>query len=236
MPRGIRSLYLRLLREDGRRRLARHCYHGAGGSRRFYRTLRELRRFIGRRHSERSRRDFRSPRRHQQVAPTAPNRLRAGPAAPLLETDGNVDPALASPPPMKLPPLVSHFPDAPRVQVRADDALAFVSAATGASSFVFGSGTATVDAVAVMRPPSPTLEAPPSPRADVRRRLAALVLPLSSPASASPSSSRGRRSETWSPAALELSNSRADGAAPGTRFPGDSSDEGIRGRSTSGRR
>jgi hypothetical protein len=103
-------------------------------------------------------------------------------------------------PPMELPPSVSRLLGAPRVLVSADDALAFVSAPTGASSFVFGSGVnsfsraATVDAVALPRPPSPTpAPPPPSPRAEVRCRLAALGLPLSSPASASPSSSRGRR-------------------------------------------
>jgi hypothetical protein len=139
-------------------------------------------------------------------------------------------------PPMELPPSVSRLPGAPRVLVSADDALAFVSAPTGASSFVFGSGAASVDAAAPMRPLSPTPVTLPSPRAEVRRRLAALGLPLSSPASASPSSSRGRRSGTWSPATLELPNGRADDVVPSARLPGDSSDEGIRGGSSSGRR
>jgi hypothetical protein len=130
---------------------------------------------------------------------------------------------------MKLPPSVSHFLGAPRVQVRADDALSFVSAPTG-------SGAASDDAVAPVRPPSPTPATPPSPRAEARRRLAAFGLPLSSPAPASPSSSHGRRSGSWSPAALELPNGRADGVAPGARLCGDSSDAGIRGGSTSGHR
>jgi hypothetical protein len=82
--------------------------------------------------------------------------------------------------------------------------------------------------------------APGKDSAQCARRTSAarprLGLPLSSPVSASQSSRRGRRSGTWSPTALELPNSRADGAAPGTRLPGDSSDEGIHGGSTSGRR
>jgi hypothetical protein len=147
-------------------------------------------------------------------------------------------------PPMELPPSVSRLPGAHRVLVSADDALAFVSAPTGASYFVFGSGvnnfsrTMTVDAFAPPRPLSPTpAPPPPSPRAEVHRRLAALGLPLSILASASPSSSRGRCWGTWSPAVLdELPNGRADGVAPGARLPGDSSDEGIRSGSFSDRR
>jgi hypothetical protein len=132
-------------------------------------------------------------------------------------------------PPMELPPSMSRLPGSPRMLVSADDALA----GSGVNSF---SRAATVDAVAPTRLPSLPPATLPSPRADVRRRQAALGLPLSSPASASPSSSRGRRSGTWSPAVLELPNSRADGAAPGIRLPGESSDEGIRGGSTSDRR
>jgi hypothetical protein len=129
-------------------------------------------------------------------------------------------------PPMELPPSMSRLPGSPR---SADDALA----GSGVNSF---SRAATVDAVAPTRLPSLPPATPPSPRADVRRRLAALGLPLSSPTSASPSSSRGRRSGTWSPTALELPNSRAEGTAPGIRLPGESSNEGIRGGSTSDRR
>jgi hypothetical protein len=79
---------------------------------------------------------------------------------------------------MELPPSVSRLPGAPRVLVSADDALAFISAPTGASSFFFGSGVnsfsraATVDVVAPTRPPSPTPATPlPSAHAEARRRL-----------------------------------------------------------------
>jgi hypothetical protein len=78
--------------------------------------------------------------------------------------------------------------------------------------------------VAPTRLPSPTpATPPPSPREEARRRLAAFGLPLSSPASASPSGSRERRSGTWRPAALDPPNSRTDGVAPGARLRGDSS-------------
>jgi hypothetical protein len=135
------------------------------------------------------------------------------------------------------------LPPTPAVVEPVGEVLAYVSAPTGASIFTFGSGVrsftsdAVADAVAPPRLPSPTSATPPpSPRAGARRRLLALGLPLASPSADSPTCSRGRHSETWSPAALELSNSRADGAAPESLFPGDSSFKDAPGGSGSRRR
>jgi hypothetical protein len=131
--------------------------------------------------------------------------------------------------PLTRSPTVARAPDAPLVQVRDGDALAFVSAPTGASVFAFGSGVNgssnhTVVDVDVVAPrlPSPTpATPPPSPRAGARRRLLALGLPLASPSADSPTSSRGHRAGTWSPAALGLANGASNGVAPGTQLPGD---------------
>jgi hypothetical protein len=228
----------------------------------------------------------------ESLEPVVPAWLLAGPAAPMLRADGNVDPALASPPPpgwceehgwgpcprhahaavapveaampraaavefapprfpsptptvvevgagtpLLLLPSVTRTPDMPRVHVREGDALAFVSAPTGASAFAFGAGVssftsaAATDAVAPPRLPSPTpATPPPSPRTGARRRLTALGLPLSSP----PSSGRGRRSGGWSPAVLGLSSGLPNGVAS---TPGGSSPEGVDGApGTSARR
>jgi hypothetical protein len=118
------------------------------------------------------------------------------------------------------------------------DALAYVSALTGASTFTMGSGVRTLTSAPAAPPsqpradvdeprlPSPTPAAPPpSPRAGARRCLLALGLPLASPSADSPTSSRGRRAGTWSPAGLGLANGASNGVAPGTRLPGGSSDE-----------
>lgn len=67
---------------------------------------------------------------------------------------------------------------------------------------------------------------PSSPSTGARRRLVALGLPLPSPSSGG---RRRRAAGTWSPAALRLAN----GDAPGTRFPGDYSDEDAYGGSSS---
>jgi hypothetical protein len=151
--------------------------------------------------------------------------------------------------PLLMPPSVARPTDAPRMPVREDDALDFVSTPTGASSFAFGSGVSSLtsaaiaDAVAPPRLPSPTpatppppprlqsqtpATPPPSPRYGARRRLVALGLPAPSPSS----SGRGRRAGTWSPAALGLANS----VGPGSRLPDDSSDEEASGGSSAGRR
>jgi hypothetical protein len=68
--------------------------------------------------------------------------------------------------PLLMPPSVARPMHTPRVQVREDDAVAFVSAPIGASSFAFGSGmrsfssAAFADAVAPPRLPSPKLATP----------------------------------------------------------------------------
>lgn len=109
-------------------------------------------------------------------------------------------------------------------------------APTGASIFAFGSGMSgyssaavvDVDAVAPPRLPSSSPDTPPpSPRAEIRRCLLALGVPLSS----LPSSSRGRRAGAWSPAKLGLAN----GVTPYTLIPGGSSDEDEHGESSSRR-
>jgi hypothetical protein len=151
--------------------------------------------------------------------------------------------------PLQMPPSEARPSDAPRVQVCEGDAHAFVSAPTGASSFSFGSGVRSfsgatfADAVATLMLPSPTpaspppptrlqsstpASPPPSPRYGAHRRLVALGLPVPSP----PSSGRGRRAGTWSPAALGLVN----GVGPGAGLLEDYSYEDARGGSSSGRR
>jgi hypothetical protein len=149
MPRELQSLYLRLLRKYGRRRLARQGFHGAGG--------------------------------HLGADWSLLLRLRLWREQLLPRRDGRC---------------------------------------------------CRSDAATVPDPATPL----PSPHAEAHRRLAALGLPLSSLAPASPSNSRGRRSGSGNPATLELPNGRADGVAPDARLRGDSSDAGIRGGSTSGRR
>ena len=93
MPRVPMSLFLRLLRVDGR-------------GRRFQHRVRDLRRFRRGGWNQR-RQDLRRNHRNgagpsksnQPVQPDVPARLLAGPAAPRLEADGGIDPALAAPPP-----------------------------------------------------------------------------------------------------------------------------------------
>ena len=256
MPRVPMSLFLRLLRADGRGRrfVARHRRHGVGDLRRFWRG--------GWNH-----------RYHQIGAgPTSGLAPLPVPSAPML--------GVAAPPPPfwcsahgwevcplheygpavdvdavgQSPTSVFEFggtssaaavdadvvapclpPPTPAVVEMEGDALAYVSAPTGASIFAFGSGVrsfssaAADDAIAPPRLPSPTPATPlPSPRTDARRRLVALGLPLPSSPSASSSSSRGRRAGTWSPAALGLAN--------GTLLPDDSPSGDERGESSSRRR
>jgi hypothetical protein len=142
--------------------------------------------------------------------------------------------------PLTRSPTVARAPDAPLVQVRDGDALAFVSAPTGASVFAFGSivngssnhAVVDVDAVAP-RLPSPTpATPPPSPCAGARRRLLALGLPLASPSADSPTCSRAHSAGTWSPAALGLADGASNDVAPGTLLPGRSSNEEEGGGST----
>lgn len=63
------------------------------------------------------------------------------------------------------------------------------------------------------------------PRTGAHRRLLARGLPLDSPPATSPSSSRGRRAGTWSPAVLGFATGTSNGVAPGTRLPGGTFDE-----------
>jgi hypothetical protein len=123
----------------------------------------------------------------------------------------------------------------PAVVEMEGDTSAYVSAPTGASTFVFGSGVrsfssaATVDAIAPATPatpprlPSPTPATPPP-----RRRL----MPFGFAALSPPSSSRATRAGTWSPAALGLANGVSNGIAPGTLLPGGSSDTLLPGGSS----
>jgi hypothetical protein len=113
------------------------------------------------------------------------------------------------------------------VQVRESNALAFVSAPTGASALAFGFGVSSsfratpVDAVAPPRLPSPT---PVSAFAAHKRHAPPLGL-LASRFLARRRAVADGRAGTWSPAALGLAN----GVAADTHLPGDSSDEDVRG-------
>lgn len=134
-------------------------------------------------------------------------------------TSAAVIDAVAPLPPSPAPSVVEVEGNATAVEPRANTA----AVASRPSDTV-------VDAEAVApRLPSPTpATPPPSPRSGARRRLVAMGFLLPSP----PSSGRGRRAGTWSPAALWVAN----GVAPGTSLPGDSSDMDVRGGSFSDRR
>jgi hypothetical protein len=188
------------------------------------------------------------------LSPTSVFEFGGTSSASVLDTDA-IEPRLPYPTPvvveigtgapLQMPPSEACPTDAPHVQVCKGNALAFVSAPTGVSSFSFGSGvssftsTAFADAVAPSKlpsptpatpppPPCPTLALPSSPRSGARRRLVAFGLPLPSP----PSSGRGRRAGTWSPEALGLAN----GVAPSAGLLEDSSAEDARGGSFFGHR
>jgi hypothetical protein len=152
------------------------------------------------------------------LSPTSVFEFGGTSSASALDADA-IEPRLSSPTPvvvevgtgapLQMLPSEARPTDAPRVQVCKGDALAFISAPTGASFFSFGSGvssftsTAFADAVAPSKlssstpttppPPSrPTPALPSSPCLGACRRLVAFGLPLPSP----PSSGRGRRAGT----------------------------------------
>ena len=252
MPRVPMSLFLRLLRADGhgRRFVARHRRHGVGDLRRFWRG--------GWNHRYHQIGAGPTSGLAPLPVPSAPMLGVAAPPPPfwssahgwvvcplheygpavdvdavgqsptsVLEFGGTssaaaVDADVVAP---RLPP------PTPAVVEMEGDALAYVSAPTGASIFAFGSGVRRFTSAAVDDSVAPHLSSPtpatppPSPRTRARRRLMALGLPLTSSPTASPSSSRGRRAGSWSPAALGLAN----GVAPGKQLPGGSSDEDERG-------
>jgi hypothetical protein len=129
-------------------------------------------------------------------------------------------------------------PPTPAVVEVVGEVLAYVSAPTGASVFMFGSGVrnftsaAVADAVAPPRllPPTPATP-PPSRHSNSRRRLVALGRLLSPT-----SSSRGRHAGRWSPTELAFADCISNGAAPGTWLPSAYDGEDERGWSTGHRR
>ena len=224
MPRFL-ALYLhRLMRDDGRRRrfVSRHRRLGIGGRRRFDGRRYGAGRYIGRRHGAGGYRARRHGIRIRSGAGpatgVAPLSTRSAPLAP--QAPGVL--ALAAPPPAfwcsahgwVFCPLHAH------------DSAADVDAVgqSPTSVFEFGSTSAAVADANVVEShlPSPTpATPPPSPRAAAHRRLLALGLPLASPSADSPTSSRGHRAGTWSPAALGFMNGASNGVAPRTLLPGD---------------
>jgi hypothetical protein len=143
--------------------------------------------------------------------------------------------------PLQMPPSEARSTDAPRMQVREGDALAFVSAPTRASSFAFGSSVKSFSSAAFADVVAPTrlrLQRVCSPRRRTLLRLhrdmelAAVLWPSASrPPSLRHAAAGAAGAGTWSPAALGLVN----GVRPGAGLLGDSSDEDARGGSGSGR-
>jgi hypothetical protein len=82
----------------------------------------------------------------------------------------------------------------------------------------------------------PNTSSPSGCRFASRRRAAENVAPAVGARPRWGSQTAARRSGTWSPAALELPNDRADGVAPGARPRGESSGEFIRDGNISVRR
>ena len=246
------SLFLRLLRNDGcGRRFV--VPHGAGGHRRFRRGIRYLRRFRRGGWNER-RPDLHRHHRNdagpsiQPVHPPAPLHpnvpawLLAAPAAPRLEAVDAIDPALAAPPPPFWCPVhgwvvcpMHQYDFHVGAESAADDAAPLQPPTLAVVDVVAGAPLPTsltvavvdVDAVAPHLPTPTPATPPPSPRSGAHRRLPALGRPLASPSADSPTSSRGHRAGTWSPATLRLANGH---------LPDDSPSVDERGGSSPGRR
>ncbi|XP_044332505.1 uncharacterized protein [Triticum aestivum] len=157
MPGNLLSLFLRLLRDDGRCRrfVARRSHHGVGGLRRFHRRVRDLPASVevgSHRHQigalsvpvqalAPAARLF-APLAHEPAAPLMPavaDWLYAGPAAPTLHIDPVAPVEIVTPPGNDIvededeaAPLPSPTPTV--VEVGASRALAFLSTPTGSAA------------------------------------------------------------------------------------------------------